>query len=630
MHVLGTAGHVDHGKSTLVKALTGIDPDRLPEEKERGLTIELGFAWFETEAGPLGVVDVPGHEKFVRTMVSGAGGIDIVLLVVAADDGWMPQTQEHLDILRLLEVPSGISVITKCSLAEPTWIGMVEEDIRAKTRGTFLEGTPIVRTDALSGMGLDELKSRIAQAQRDTAQREDRGRGRLSIDRVFTMAGQGTVVTGTLRDGSFSREQKLELFPTGLTVRTRSLQTHKHELEKAAPGSRVAVNLAGVEKDQVSRGMWLYADPPCRLPEFVGVELTVVPSIPMSLKHGTPLLVIHGTSELEARLHLPTISPLSPGVRAVAQLELESPMAGRFGDRFIVRLPTPGVTVAGGRLLEPSPHRYAKRHTARWKGLAALADGNYANAIQFHLEHEPSVSAEQLFPFFPESAAGFESLLAEGTRTGLWERRGSRLLRAGWLAELKADILMKVKAYHKSHPSQDGPASADLLADLPEELHASFVRELEAEGVRAVGPYLCHQSHRAGLTESQSRLAEEWRSLFAASPYAGPTRPELLATTTEARATLEFLLKSGEFTELKEGVLLKTSDFDRAVRYIVDSLKQGGELTVAGLRDALGATRKYALPILDRCDRLGYTKRVGDARVAGPRASEVSSEAPGA
>ena len=436
MHVLGTAGHVDHGKSTLVKALTGIDPDRLPEEKERGLTIELGFAWFETEAGPLGVVDVPGHEKFVRTMVSGAGGIDIVLLVVAADDGWMPQTQEHLDILRLLEVRSGIVVITKCSLAEPTWIGLVEDDIRAKTRGTFLEGAPVVRTDALSGKGLDELKSSIARVQRDTTEREDRGRGRLAIDRVFTMAGQGTVVTGTLRDGSFAREQKLQLFPPNLTVRIRSLQTHKHELEHASPGSRVAVNLAGVEKDQVGRGMWLYVDSPCQLPHFVGVELTMVPVIPLTIKHGTALLVIHGTTEVEARLHLPTTSPLAAGARAVAQLELRDPMAGRFGDRFIVRLPTPPVTVAGGRLLEPSPHRYGKRHAARWKGLAELAGGDYATAIQFHLAHEPSVSAEQLFPFFPESAARFETLLAEGAKSVLWEGKGNRLMRAGWLAGL--------------------------------------------------------------------------------------------------------------------------------------------------------------------------------------------------
>jgi selenocysteine-specific elongation factor len=623
MHVLGTAGHVDHGKSTLVKALTGIDPDRLPEEKERGLTIELGFAWFETEVGPLGVVDVPGHEKFVRTMVAGAGGIDIVLLVVAADDGWMPQTQEHLDILRLLEIPAGIVVLSKCDLADPAWMNLVEDDIRTKTRGTFLEAAPIVRTDALAGKGLDELKVCIAQAQRATAEKQDRGRGRLAIDRVFTMAGQGTVVTGTLRDGALTKDQKVYLFPSQATARVRSLQTHKRELDTAPPGSRVAANLAGVEREEITRGMWLHSEPPCRMPHFVGTELSLVAQVPIPLKQGTRLLLIHGTSEVEARLNLPSDAPLQARARAAVQLELEGPMAGRFGDRFIVRLPTPPVTVAGGHLLEPSPHRYGKRHASQWQGLSRLAGGDYSGCIQFRLAHEPAPTAADLYPFFPGSAVEFEELLAAGAHTGLWERRGDRIVRAGWLAEKRASIVAQVRTFHKQNPSQVGPVSAELLSELPEDLHAALLRELESDGVRAEGPYLCHSSHRAGLTSTQEQLATAWRKLFDQAPFAGPTRPELLAGSAEARPTLEFLLKSGEFTELKDGVLLRTADFERAVHMIVDTLKDGGELTVAALRDALGATRKYALPILDRCDRLGYTRRVGDARVLGPRATEL-------
>lgn len=626
MHVLGTAGHVDHGKSTLVKALTGIDPDRLPEEKERGLTIELGFAWFETEAGPLGVVDVPGHEKFVRTMVAGAGGIDIVLLVVAADDGWMPQTQEHLDILKLLDIPAGLSVITKCDLAEATWIGMVEDDIRAKTKGTFLEGAPIVRTDALSGKGLGDLRSRIAEVQRATQARADRGRGRLAVDRVFTMAGQGTVVTGTLRDGSFRTDETVHLFPSGRTARMRSLQTHKHQLPTATPGSRVAVNLSGVEKEELHRGMWLYSEPPCRMPRFVGVELTMVPILQHAPKQGAALLLIHGTAEVEARLHLPSAKALEAGTRTVAQLELKQPLAGRFGDRFIVRLPTPQFTVAGGRLLDPSPHRYGRRHEAQWQGLSQLSPDDFAGYIRFRLAHEPVISKSSLYPFSPGTAAEFDALVASGVQAKQWEQRSDRLVRAGWLAEMRAQVTKQVKEYHRAQPSHPGPASADLLSELPENLHGEFVRELEADGVRAEGPYLCHQSHRAGLTSSQERLAEEWRQMFSKTPYSGPTRPELLAGTPDARPTLEFLLKSGEFTELKEGVLLKTTDFERAVRMIVETLKGGGELTVAALRDALGASRKFALPILDRCDRLGYTKRVGDTRVLGPRAAELPEE----
>lgn len=626
MHVLGTAGHVDHGKSTLVKALTGIDPDRLPEEKERGLTIELGFAWFETEAGPLSVVDVPGHEKFVRTMVSGAGGIDIVLLVVAADDGWMPQTQEHLEILRLLEIPAGLVVLTKCDLAEASWLSLVEDDIRAKTRGTFLEGAPIVRTDALSGQGLDQLKSAIAQVQRATARRADFGRGRMAIDRVFTMAGQGTVITGTLRDGKFNRDQRVHLFPSGEVARLRSLQTHKRELESALPGSRVAANLAGLEKDHVERGMWLYAEQPPNLPRFIGVELDVLSELPAPLKQGARVLVIHGTTEVEARLHLRSPEPLRAGSRVAVQLELSDPMAARFGDRFIVRLPAPPVTVAGGRILEMSPHRYGRRHERAWQALTDLIGSDYSQYIVSRLGHEPAVNADELFPFYPGSAKDFDCMLDTGAKTGLWEKLGDRVVRAGWLAARRDEIASEVRAYHKKFPAQTGPVSAELLADVPEDLRGELLHQLEQIGVRAEGPHLCHQSHRAGLTESQKQRAAAWRTRFAETPFSGPTRAELLAESTEARAVLEFLLKSEEFVELKDGVLLKTDDFNKAVRHIVHTLAGGGELTVATLRDQLGATRKYALPILDRCDRLGYTRRVGDVRVLGPRASE-SSEA---
>jgi selenocysteine-specific elongation factor len=279
--------------------------------------------------------------------------------------------------------------------------------------------------------------------------------------------------------------------------------------------------------------------------------------------------------------------------------------------------------VAGGRLLEPSPHRYGKRHTSQWQGLSRLAGSDYSACIQFRLAHEPALTAADLYPFFAGSAAEFEELLAAGARTGLWERRGERIVRAGWLAEKRSSIVAQVRAFHKQNPSQIGPVSAELLAELPEDLHAALLRELESDGVRAEGPHLCHSSHRAGLTSTQEQLATAWRKLFDQSPFAGPTRPELLAGSPEARPTLEFLLKSGEFTELKDGVLLRTADFERAVHMIVTTLKDGGELTVAALRDALGATRKYALPILVRCDRLGYTRRVGDARVLGPRASEL-------
>jgi selenocysteine-specific elongation factor len=623
MHVLGTAGHVDHGKSSLVKALSGIDPDRLPEEKARGLTIELGFAWFETEAGPLGVVDVPGHERFVRTMVAGAGGIDIVMLVVAADDGWMPQTQEHLDIIRLLDVKAGLVALTKADLVEDSWLALVEDDIRVKTKDTFLENSPIVRTDALSGRGLEDLKGVLAKLQRDTSSRADLGRGRLSVDRVFTMTGQGTVITGTLRDGSFTKDQQVHLFPTRKTARIRSLQTHKHELDRVSPGSRVATNLAGLDRNEVARGTWLYSEEPVPLPRFVGVELSVLPQAPFPLKPRTQLLVIQGTTEVDARLNLPDGKLLVPGSVGTVQVELLQPLSARFGDRFIVRLPTPQATVGGGRFLDPSLFRYARRHKEEWEGLAGLASGTYEDWVEFHLQHLPVCDPETLYSFWPGSRKDFECALSSGSKTDRWNLVGDRLVRKGWIEEHLGEVEQKVLAFHKANPSEVGPSLAEMLAAVPEDLRADFLRNLESRQVRSEGPYLCHGSHRAGLTATQTRLADLWRKQFEEGPFAGPTRTELLKSSPEAKPTLEFLLKSDELTELKDGVLLRTEDFNNALRLAVLNIQSTGEITVATFRDLIGATRKYALPILDRADRMGYTRRVEDVRVLGPRAGEL-------
>jgi selenocysteine-specific elongation factor len=628
MHVLGTAGHVDHGKSSIVRALSGIDPDRLPEEKARGLTIDLGFAWFETPAGPLGVVDVPGHERFVRTMIAGAGGIDIVLLVIAADDGWMPQTQEHLEILRLLDVRTGIIVLSKIDLVDTSWLDLVEEDIRQKTKGTFLAGAPIVRTDVVHGVGLEELRAAIAEAQKTAAERADIGRARLAVDRVFSMPGQGTVVTGTLRDGSLAVDQSVHLFPSQQSARVRGLQTHRHTLKTARPGSRVAANLAGLDTDAVHRGFWLSAEEPTPLPRFVGVELETLAGLPFALKSGMPVLVIFGTTEASARLVLPQAKALAPGTRSVAQFDLRSPLAARFGDRFIVRLPSPQVTVGGGRFLQPSVRRYGAPHAERWDLLRRMTEGGAESWLKAHLAAVQAQPAAEIYRFYPGAKAEFDKFVQAGSEAGRWRYEKGHLVDAGYWKDLLVQIDKSVREHHRAHPSETGPPSAEVLSTLrvPQALHDPLLSALEAQGIRQEGPHLCHQSHRAGLTGPQKALADRWRSELEAAPFNGPTRAELLAQSPEARATLDFLLKSGKWTELKDGIIVRTADFDRAVRLALDVIRRDGSVTVATFRDAIGATRKYALPILDRCDRLGYTRRDGDLRMAGPRAAELETQ----
>lgn len=626
MHVLGTAGHVDHGKSALVRALSGTDPDRLPEEKERGLTIELGFASFETDAGPLGIVDVPGHERFVRTMIAGAGGIDIVMFVVAADDGWMPQSQEHLEILRLLEVDAGLIVLSKVDLVEPAWLDMVTADIRTKTKGTFLADAPIVHTDAIHGVGIDELKSKVAELQRSTARKKDLGRARLAVDRVFTMTGQGTVVTGTLRDGCFECDQTIHLFPGAQTVRIRSLQMHGSSIDRARPGSRVAANLAGLDRHELHRGTWLFTEPALPLPRYVGVEIEILTDVPFPLKHRMPMLVIFGTTEVSSRLILPDSSPLVAGRKAVAQIELLDAVTARFGDTFVVRLPSPQITVGGGRFLDPSAFRYGRKHSTEWQRLRDLAHADASGWVAAEVTRARVVSTDSLYPFFPGSASQFEDVLKDGAEDGHWLLSAGHLIDPTWWKAQLNDIEEAVKEFHSTHPSMVGPASTEIFADVPEAIHAKLLTDLESHHVRAEGPALCHQSHRAGLTPGQKTLADTWRAVYKKSPFAGPSRSTLLGEAPEARATLEFLLKSGELCELKDGVILRTEDFDKAIHVVVNAIRKDGSITVGAFRELIGTTRKYALPILDRSDRMGYTKRNDDQRVLGPRADELAQK----
>jgi selenocysteine-specific elongation factor len=625
MHVLGTAGHVDHGKSALVKALSGIDPDRLPEEQARGLTIDLGFAWFETEAGPLGVVDVPGHERFVRTMVAGVGGIDIVLLVIAADDGWMPQTQEHLDILRLLDVRTGVIALSKIDLADAGWADLVEQEIREKTQGTFLQDAPIVRTDALAGTGLDELKNALAAAQRVTSERLDFGRGRLAIDRVFTMTGQGTVVTGTLRDGPFTVDQDVILFPGDRRIRVRGLQTHQRPRKRARPGSRVAVNLTGVQKSEVHRGDWLFMERPVALPRFVGVELEILTNVPVRLRPGLPVLVVFGTTEVTARLVLPGTGSLTPGRKAVAQLDLRAPLSARFGDRFILRLPTPQMTVGGGRFLFPRARRLRRKDQPMWAQLAQIAAGDATDWMAACIGSEKFVSRDRLAHFYPRSREELETALRAGHDAGRWYYVGGPVCDLAEMKRIREQTGELLDDFHKRSPTLPGAPLAEIVEALsiPEETLDHLLPQLESSGIVRDGPYLRRSSHKAALTTGQSGLAKQWRARFAKRPFAGPTRAELIDQSTDTRSALEFMLNSGELTELRDGILLRTEDLQRAARLIVQAIAKEGGITVGRVRDLLGTTRKYVVPVLDRLDRLGYTRREGDERLRGPRADDL-------
>ncbi|HUS15670.1 MAG TPA: selenocysteine-specific translation elongation factor, partial [Chloroflexia bacterium] len=376
MYVLGTAGHVDHGKSTLVKALTGIDPDRLQEEKEREMTIDLGFAWLRLPGGAeVSVVDVPGHERFIKNMLAGVGGIDAALLVIAADEGPMPQTAEHLNILHLLGVDRGLVVITKRDLVDADWLDLVQEEVRDRLAGTTLAGAPLVPVSARTGAGLDDLKTAIAALLARTTPRVDRGRPRLPIDRVFSVAGFGTVVTGTLVDGSLQTGQEIEIVPGGLKSRVRGLQSHKHKAEVAPPGGRVAVNVGGLAVDDLHRGQvvttpgWLHAT------TRIDARLHLLPDAPKPLAQNAILDLFAGAAESSCRVTLLDAEKLEPGRAGWVTLRLLTPVPVVKGDRFILRQPSPSVTIGGGVVIDAHPRRHRRFDPAIIRALETLERG---------------------------------------------------------------------------------------------------------------------------------------------------------------------------------------------------------------------------------------------------------------
>ena len=376
MYVLGTAGHVDHGKSTLVKALTGIDPDRLQEEKAREMTIDLGFAWLTLPSGKeVSIVDVPGHERFIKNMLAGVGGLDAALLIIAADEGPMPQTEEHLDILHLLGIERGIIVLTKLDTVDEEWLALVEEEVRDRIKGTTLQNAPIVPVSARTGAGLDTLRAEIDRILEGTEQRADKGRPRLPIDRAFTISGFGTVVTGTLIDGALKVGQEVEIVPGGLKSRVRGLQSHKHKVDSIGPGNRVAVNLVGLEVDQLQRGMVLTSPGALQPTRRIDVHLTLLADSPATVEQNDTVDFFTASSETSAQITLLDTERLEPGGTAWAQLRLRDEVAVVKGDRYIVRRPSPSLTIGGGTIIDPSPRRHKRFNEDTLKTLQTLQRG---------------------------------------------------------------------------------------------------------------------------------------------------------------------------------------------------------------------------------------------------------------
>jgi selenocysteine-specific elongation factor len=605
--VVGTAGHIDHGKSTLITALTGTDPDRLAEEKRRGMTIDLGFAHMTLPSGrEIGVVDVPGHARFMRNMLAGAHGLDAVLLVVAADEGVMPQTREHLEIVDLLEVRRGLVVLTKVDLVDSDWLELVQGEVAATLKGTSLEGAPVIAVSAPSGIGLPELVAALDALLEKSEPRPDSGRPRLPIDRVFTMSGFGTVVTGTLVDGSIGVGDEMEVLPGGRTVRIRGLQRHNEKVGTVGPGNRVAANLIGVEKNELARGDVLARPHALQPTRRIDARLRVLASAPQALRHGAELLLHSGTTEVGSRLILLDSDEIAPGAHGWAQLYLDRPIAGAAGDRFVLRVPSPAMTVAGGSFVDVAPRKHPRHDSAVRESLARRAAGD---VLQEELRKYPrGVAVSALLKATIAPQAEVETLQAR--RLGDWIFSDD-----AWRS-IAARATQELEAYHVGFPLRPGMAREELRSRLgvPPASFASVVQGLVEDGrVIERNGSLAAPTHEVAL--GGSGPAADLVRLLETQRFAPPSLSEAMQQTGANEELVRALAQRGDIVRVSDDVALSKEAYESAIVMVKDLIAANGSITVAQLRDRMGASRRPVLALLEYLDAQRVTRRVGDARV---------------
>ena len=618
MYVIGTAGHVDHGKSTLVEALTGIDPDRLREEKERGMTIDLGFAWLQLPSGnETSIVDVPGHERFVNNMLAGVGGIDLALLVVAADESVMPQTREHLAILDLLRVERGLVAITKRDLVDDDWLELVTADVEETLEGTVLEGASIHAVSAMTGEGLPELIEAIDSMLDDTPPKRDVGRPRLPIDRAFTISGFGTVVTGTLIDGKIATGQDVELVVAGKSTRIRGLQTHKKGQTEAQPGTRVAANIINVSQDEVARGEVLTTEGWLQSTDAMDVRLRVIPDAPHPLRHNMFITVHTGSSEVVGRLRLLENDALQPGETGWAQIKLEAPLAAVKGDYYVIR--SNRTTLGGGNIVQTHARRHRRRHAPTIERLEVMELGSTQDVLLKTIEtSEPSEFGELI----NRANMDEDTVIAELEEMSDGDlivplgsasiAQGSYIFTTGGWNGVVERTQQALEAYYGQFPLRRGAPKEELRSRLgmtAQVFNLTFARLREQTVVEEDGALVRLPGYEPTLNQQQSKDVEAYLRLLDTDRFSPPTDAPLDGEV------LNLLDEQGKVVRVSETVVYSAEAYNEVVEIISEYIRENGEISVANVRDVLGTSRKYALALMDYMDHRRITRRVGDARV---------------
>lgn len=627
MRVLGTAGHVDHGKSALVLALTGMNPDRLQEEKDRQMTIDLGFAWMTLSDGEeVGIVDVPGHRDFIENMLAGVYGFDAALLVIAADEGVMPQTREHLAILDLLEVEQGVVALTKIDLLDDhEWLELIQEDVERLLRNTSLSGAPIVPVSAKTEAGLEALKAKLVDVLRMANPRMDIGKPRLPVDRAFTISGFGTVVTGTLKSGSLEVGDEVEILPGSIKGRIRGLQTHKVKVQTARPGSRTAVNISGVDVNQIFRGDVISHPNTYSTTTMIDVQYRHVPEKNISLKHDQKVKIFIGAAQRTARVRVLGVDEIHPGQSGYLQLVVDEPVVAERGDHYILRRPSPGLTLGGGKVIDAFPKRRHRRFDLDLMGsLESLVKGEPADLITQSLIRDgfsmisdladrSGIIAEEVMPVIDALMSDGEIILISDPKGKISER--DLLAHKSTWDQLVDKTEQMTAEYHNRYPLRFGMSREELKSRIgvDAQIYSSILKRLAEIGILEVSDVsVARRGFSPVLSEDQKRVVGELVEQFNANPYRTPSVKE--SKRVAGDDLYLYLIDKGELIQVSNEVVFRVEVYKEMISSIQKVLVGQQTVTVAEVRDMFDTTRKYALALMEHLDSMGITTREGDVR----------------
>ena len=631
--IVGTAGHVDHGKTCLIKALSGIDTDRLKEEKKRGITIELGFAnLIDTDGVHIGIIDVPGHEKFVKNMLAGIGGIDLVLLVIALDEGVMPQTVEHFEILKMLQIRQGIVVLTKSDTVDSDWADMVEEDVRELIKGSFLEQAELIRVSSYTGENIDVLRQKIvAMAKQAGKRREEKELFRLPIDRVFTMEGFGTVVTGTLIEGMCEAGEEVMVYPQERLLKIRGVQSHGQKEEKACAGQRTAINLAGIKKEELSRGEVLAYPGSLVNSTMVDATLRLFDSTQRKLKNGDRVHLSYGSAQAIGKVILLDCDVVEAGQEALVQLRFDDPICVKRNDKFIIRFYSPVETFGGGTVLNPAADKHKRGQEDVIESLKLKKTGTDMEILEQMVNEESRrfPEAEDLAAWMDLTVSEAEQMLdtLRNKKKILHLNDGSFVGKAYWekVSELANQVLAH---FHRENPIVEGMDREELKSRLAERMHLksgkkaeALIAELEKRKVITIqGSVVSVAGFTVSYSDEASQMMTDMENIYKKAGIEVPPTDELVGAykdRKQARQVLSELTKKGILVKAGTGVLMHKEHWDRALNILREHLAANPQITLGEFRDLLGTSRKYAVMLLETYDQMKITKKTGDVRVPG-------------